>query len=362
MKARIKTSTDRKVRVAKTKPRARVRKARGRSFEMPTASGEIILYRPPGGRIQLEIRLEHDTVWLTQAQMVELFRRDQSVVSRHIRNVFAEGELTEKSNVQKMHIASSDKPVALYSLDTVISVGYRVNSKQGTQFRIWATQTLRDHLLRGYTLNEKRLRERGLDEVEQAIDLLSNTLKNQSLITEHGRAVLDVVQRYTRAWRLLLEYDEDRLATSPANPITPSGELTLTDARAVIGDLRKSLTSRNESSDLFGLERGDQLHGILGAIEQTFAGEALYPTAQARAAHLLYFVIKDHPFTDGNKRIGTLLFLEYLRRNGLLLRDDGQPRLADNAMVALALLVAESNPKQKELMIRLVLNLLEEKS
>lgn len=245
------------------------------------------------------------------------------------------------------------------SISTILSVGYRVNSKQGTQFRVWATRTLRDHLLRGYTLNEGRLRERGLNEVEQAVDLLSNTLRNQSLVTEQGRAVLDVVQRYTRAWRLLLEYDEDRLATSPAHPIEPSGELTLKDARAAIGDLRTSLASRNESSDLFGRERGNPLHGILGAIEQTFAGEPLYPSAQARAAHLLYFVIKDHPFTDGNKRIGTLLFLEYLRRNGLLLRQDGQPRLADNAMVALALLVAESNPKQKELMIRLILNLLD---
>jgi prophage maintenance system killer protein len=261
--------------------------------------------------------------------------------------------------VQSLHIATSDKPTAVYSLDAIISVGYRINSKQGTRFRIWATQTLHDHLLRGYTLNEKRLRERGLEEAGQAIDLLANTLRNQSLVTEQGRAVLDVVHHYARAWRLLLEYDEDRLPTSPASPIAPTGELTLDDARAAINDLRVSLASRSESSDLFGLERSDQLHGILGAIEQTFGGEQLYPTAQARAAHLLYFVIKDHPFADGNKRIGTLLFLEYLRRSGLLLRADGEPRLADNAVVALALLVAESNPKQKELMVRLVLNLLD---
>lgn len=360
MKARTKIATGSGTKTARIKTRGRVRKTRRRSIEIPAASssGEVVLYRPPGGRIQLEVRLEDDTVWLTQAQMVELFRRDQSVVSRHIRNAFAQGELSEKSNVQKMHIASSDKPVVLYSLDTVISVGYRVNSKQGTQFRIWATQTLRDHLLRGFTLNEKRLRERGLEEAEQAIDLLSNTLRNQSLVTEEGRAVLDVVHHYARAWRLLLEYDEDRLATSPANPVAPSEELTLQGARAAINDLRVSLASRNESSDLFGRERSNQLHGILGAIEQTFGGEPLYPTAQARAAHLLYFVIKDHPFVDGNKRIGTLLFLEYLRRNGMLLQKDGHPRLADNAVVALALLVAESNPKQKELMIRLVLNLL----
>lgn len=371
MKSRIKKATSKEAKTAKTVrdktggPVRRRSPGAARTLSQPnegpaaSIGGEIVLYQPPGGRMQLDVRLERDTVWLTQAQMVELFGRDQSVVSRHIRNVFAEGELLEESNMQKMHIAQSDRPVVLYSLDTIISVGYRVKSRQGAQFRIWATQTLRDHLLRGYTLNEKRLRERGLDEVEQAIELLSNTLRNQSLVTEQGRAVLNVVQRYTRAWKLLLEYDEDRLASTPTNPITQSSELSLKEARAAIQHLRTSLASRNESTDLFGRERSDQLEGILGAIEQTFGGEPLYPTAQARAAHLLYFVIKDHPFSDGNKRIGTLLFLEYLKRNELLLQVDGQPRLADNAMVALALLVAESDPKQKDLMIRLVLNLLD---
>jgi prophage maintenance system killer protein len=349
----------------KVKPTGRTRRrtpARAAEKQAASGSGEVVLYQPRGGRIQLEVRLERDTVWLTQAQMAALFGRERSVVTKHLNNVFNERELERKSNVQSLHIASSDKPLAVYSLDAIISVGYRINSKQGTRFRIWATQTLRDHLLRGYTLNEQRLRERGLEEAEQAIDLLANTLRNQSLVTEQGRAVLDVVHHYARAWRLLLEYDEDRLPTSPASPIAPTGELTLDDARAAINDLRVSLTSRSESSDLFGLERSDQLHGILGAIEQTFGGEQLYPTAQARAAHLLYFVIKDHPFADGNKRIGTLLFLEYLRRSGLLLRADGEPRLADNAVVALALLVAESNPKQKELMVRLILNLLEDRT
>lgn len=338
-----------------------------KSSESPgaPAAGEVVLYRTRGGRVELDVRLERDSVWLSLNQMAELFGRDKSVISRHLDNVFKSKELLRSSTVAKTATVQREggrdivRKVEYFNLDAILSVGYRVNSRQGTQFRIWATQTLRDHLLRGYTLNEKRLRERGLDEVEQAIDLLSNTLRNQSLVTEHGSAVLEVVQHYTRAWRLLLEYDEDRLATSPTNPVAPSGELTLKDARAAINDLRTSLANRNESSDLFGRERGDQLHGILGAIEQTFGGEPLYPTAQARAAHLLYFIIKDHPFTDGNKRIGTLLFLEYLRRNGLLLREDGQLRLADNAMVALALLVAESSPKQKELMIRLILNLLE---
>ena len=329
------------------------------------AAGEVVLYRARGGKVELNVRLERDTVWLSLNQVAELFGRDNSVVSRHLHNIFKSKELLRSATVAKAATVQREggrnvvRNVEYFNLDAIVSVGYRVNSKQGTQFRIWATQTLRDHLLRGYTLNEKRLRERGLEEAEQAIDLLSNTLRNQALVTDEGRAVLDVVHQYTRAWRLLLEYDEDRLATSPANPVAPSGELTLKDAREAINNLRTSLASRNESSDLFGRERGEQLHGILGAIEQTFGGEPLYPTAQARAAHLVYFVIKDHPFTDGNKRIGTLLFLEYLRRNGLLVREDGQPRLADNAMVALALLVAESSPKQKELMVRLVLNLLE---
>lgn len=341
----------------------RSRLSRVSGAQKADAAGEVVLYRARDGRVELDVRLERETVWLSLSQMAKLFGRDKSVVSRHLKNLFRTKELDRSSVVAENATTAADGKtyqVEYFNLDAILSVGYRVNSKQGTQFRIWATQTLRDHLLRGYTLNEKRLRERGLDEAEQAIDLLSNTLKNQSLVTDQGRAVLDVVQRYTRAWRLLLEYDEDRLATIPENPVAPSRELTLRDARAAIGDLRTSLASRNESSDLFGRERSDQLHGILGAIEQTFGGEALYTTAQGRAAHLLYFVIKDHPFSDGNKRIGTLLFLEYLRRNGLLLREDGQPRLADTAMVALALLIAESNPKQKELMIRLVLNLLDD--
>ena len=322
--------------------------------------GEVVLYEAPDGQIRLDVRLEQDTVWLTQAQIAKLFVRERSVITKHIRNVFQEGELSEESNVQNLHIASSDKPVAFYNLDVIISVGYRVKSYRGTQFRIWATRTLKDHLLRGYTLNEKRLREKGLGEIEQAVGLLARTLTHHALVTDEGRAVLEVVQQYTRAWRLLLEYDEGRLSEKPTHPRKPSADLSLANARAAIARLCESLAAHGEATNLFGQERSDQLHGILGAIEQTFDGAPLYPTVQARAAHLLYFVIKDHPFADGNKRIGTLFFLEYLRRNGMLIRPDGRPCLADNAMVALALLVAESEPAQKDLMIRLILNLLED--
>ncbi|HTN70176.1 MAG TPA: virulence protein RhuM/Fic/DOC family protein [Methylomirabilota bacterium] len=329
------------------------------------AGGEVVLYKAPDGQVQLDVRLERETVWLSLDQIAKLLGRDKSVISRHLRSVFTSRELERKSVVAKNAATAADGKtyqVEYFNLDAILSVGYRVNSKRGTQFRIWATRTLKDHLLRGYTLNEKRLRERGLGEIEQAVGLLTRTLTQNALVTDEGRAVLEVVQQYTHAWRLLLEYDEGKLAGTPAHPLKPSADLSLEAARGAIARLRESLAARGEASDLFGQEPSDQLHGILGAIEQTFGGEALYPTAQARAAHLLYFVIKDHPFSDGNKRIGTLLFLEYLRRNRILTRPDGRPRFADNAMVALALLVAESEPGQKELMIRLILNLLEDGS
>ncbi|HZM00337.1 MAG TPA: virulence protein RhuM/Fic/DOC family protein [Planctomycetota bacterium] len=325
--------------------------------------GEVLVYSAPDGSVRVDVRLERETVWLSQRQMAELLGTTSDNVGLHLKGIFDEGELVTAATTEDFSVVQVEgrrrvrRQVKHYNLDAIISVGYRVNSRRGTQFRIWATRTLREHLLAGYTLNERRLAERGLGEIEQAVDLLSRTLTSHALVTDEGRAVLDVVQRYTRAWRLLLEYDEDRLAATPAQPVSPA-TLSLSAARTAIAGLRDSITTRGEAGPLFGQERGEALAGLLGAIEQTFDGKALYPNAQTRAAHLLYFAIKDHPFSDGNKRIGTLLFLDYLRRNRLLLRGDGSPRLADNAMVALALLIAESGPSQKDLMIRLVLNLL----
>jgi len=331
-----------------------------------TRSGEIVVYEAPDGEVRVEVRLESDTVWLSMGQMVVLFGRDKSVISRHLRNVFQTGELERAPTVAKIATVQREgdreitREVEYYNLDAVISVGYRVNSKLGTQFRIWATRTLREHLQRGFTLNERRLRERGLGDIEQAMGLLARTLTANALVTDEGRAVLDVVQRYTRAWRLLLEYDEQRLADRPAHPALPTAPLSLQEVRDAVASLRIDLSVRGEAGGLFGQERGEDLSRILAAIEQTFGGEPLYPSVQIRAAHLLYFLIKDHPFSDGNKRIGTLLFLEYLSRNRLLDRADGQPRLADNAAVALTLLIAESQPSQKDLMVRLIVNLLED--
>jgi prophage maintenance system killer protein len=263
-------------------------------------------------------------------------------------NVFREGELAEESNVHFLHIAGADRPVGFYSLDVIISVGYRVKSARGTQFRIWATQVLRQHLIQGYTLHQRRLQERGLGDLQQALALMARTLSARGLVSDEGQAVLEVVQRYSRAWRWLLAYDEDRLAPATAEPDGVPETLGLAEAQRAIDTLRHDLSRCGEATPLFGRENRQALAGILGAIEQTFDGQPLYPTAQLRAAHLLYFVIKDHPFADGNKRIGTLLFLEFLRRNQLLLLADGQPRIADNGMAAL------------ELMIRLVMALLED--
>lgn len=315
--------------------------------------GEVVVYQAPDGEVRVDVRLERETVWLTQAQMVELFGRDQSVISRHVRNVFADAELPAEGNMQKMHIASADKPTALYSLDVIISVGYRVKSTRGVQFRQWATRVLREHLIHGYTFDRNRLAERGLLEARQTLDLLARTLQNQELVDDTGRAVLELIVGYADTWRLLLEYDEDRLALPPgARP--SKGVLDLARASTAIADFKRELMARSEATALFGNPRGEALDGILGSIEQTMFGESLYRSREEKAAHLLYFVIKDHPFSDGNKRIGSFLFMLYLQQEGMA------HRLNPQALTALALLIAESAPTSKDLMVRLTMNLLVE--
>lgn len=328
----------------------------------PVDRGEVVIYRTADGRTALDVRLAGETVWLTLNQMAELFGRDKSVVSRHLRNTFQTKELSRKAVVAKNATTAVDGKtyqVEYYSLDAIISVGYRVNSKRGTQFRIWATQTLKDHLIRGYTLNERRLREKGLAEAGQAIELLSRTLTRHGLVNDEGRGVLEVISRYAKSWLLLKEYDEARLRL-PEQRKPARIALDYPRAREAIAALKGRLMERGEATPLFGQERNDQLAGILGAIEQTFDGQPLYASIEEKAAHLLYFVIKDHPFADGNKRIGSFLFILFLRENGHLEDASGQLKINDNALVALALLIAESEPRNKELMIRLVMNLLAE--
>jgi len=263
------------------------------------AGGEIVVYEAKDGGPRVDVQLVNETVWLTQDQMAELFGRERSVITKHLNNVYASGELvTEATRARLARVQiEGGRPVTReiehYNLDAILSVGYRVNSHRGTQFRIWATNTLRDHLVRGYTLNEKRLRDRGV-EFEQAVALLSSTLRNQQLITDDGQAVLDVVQRYARSWRFLRAYDEDQLSAAPEQTGAPVAELNIAAARGAIRTLRDALVARGENPGLLGQERGDALESILAGLEQTWGGDPLYPTIESRAAHLLYFVIKDH--------------------------------------------------------------------
>jgi len=316
--------------------------------------GEVILYRTEDGKTALDVRLAGETVWLTQAQMVDLFGRERSVITKHIRNVFSESELKEKSNVQKMHIANSDKSVAFYSLDVIISVGYRVKSKRGTQFRVWATQTLKDHLIRGYTLNRRRL-EDNARELEATLQLIRKTANRDALSADEGRGLVDIIARYTQTFLLLQRYDEG-LLTEPKG--TAGGRLpVLADARSAIAALKADLLARREAGALFGQEREQGLAAILGNLDQSAFGEPAYPSVESKAAHLLYFVIKNHPFADGNKRIGSFPVVDFLNRNRRLFRD-GEPVINDVGLAALALLVAESDPKHKDVFIRLVMNML----
>ena len=302
------------------------------------------------------MEVKDDTVWLSQTQMAELFGKTKQSVSLHIRNIFKEGELVEEAVVKDSLTTAADGKkyqVTYYNLDVIISVGYRIKSLRGTQFRIWATSVLRDHLIRGYTVHERRLAEKGLLEMEQTLALLSRTLQNHDLVTDQGKAVLEVVTRYAKSWTLLLQYDEDQLVL-PKESNQVKHPLEYQQAKEAIATLKAELIRRGEAGVLVGQEQDSQLLGILGNINQTFGGQDLYASVQEKAANLLYFVIKDHPFADGNKRIGSFLFLLFLKENGLLEASG----INENGLVALALLIAESDPRQKELMVRLILNLL----
>lgn len=318
---------------------------------------EIVIYKTKDGHIQLEVSLTESTVWLSLNQLAQLFGRDKSVISKHLSNVYKNKELYPNetvanfATVQKEGKKTVKREINYYNLDAIISVGYRVNSAQATQFRIWATQILREHLIQGYTLNDKRLAERGIKELQQSIELLQKTLTNNALISDIGAETIQLIMSYAKTWHLLLSYDESTLAL-PTEGKASLAVLEYDMAMKVILTLKNDLIAKSEASVLFGNERDSALKSILGNLEQTFGGEALYKSSEEKAAHLFYFVIKDHPFSDGNKRIGCLLFLFYLQQQNIVIK------LNDNGLVALALLVAESNPSQKDLMVRLIVNLL----
>ena len=314
----------------------------------PINGGEVLVYQAEDGSALVEVRLERDTVWLTQAQMAELFGRERSVITKHVRNVFREGELAEESNVQNLHIAGSDKPVGFYNLNVIISVGYRVKSLRGTQFRIWATRVLRDHLVKGYSVNAARLRD-----LRQVVRLIADTARRRDLAGDEAQALLAIVGEYNRALELLDDYDHQRVA-KPGPGGAARYVLGHDEALRIVGRLRE----RFAASDIFGVEKDKGLESALGAIMQTFGGRELYPGLEEKAAHLLYFLVKNHAFVDGNKRIAAALFLWYLERNGALLRDDGAPRMTNGTLVALTLMIAESRPEEMDMLVRIVMHLL----
>ena len=321
------------------------------SGEQTTVSGgmnDVALYESADGNVLLEVQTDGETVWLTQAQLATLFGRDVTVIRRHISNARRE-ELSGISTSAKFALVQTEgtrvveRQVEHYNLDMIISVGYRVKSAEGVRFRRWATERLRDYLVKGYALNEQRLEQLG-----SIVQILARS--SDELVA----GVADVLAEYLPGLTLLRDYDEGSISAAPG--AVPGWRLTLDEARSVI----RQVAAEFPADELFGKERGDGLDGVLGAIYQGFGGHELYPTAEEKAANLLYLVVKDHPLSDGNKRSAAALFVTFLARNGLLLDNNGAPRITNNALAAITLMVAMSDPKEKDLMIALLVRMVSE--
>ena len=321
----------------------------------------IEIYQAQDGTTQVEVRFENDTVWLSQVQMAMLFGKDIRTINEHITNIFDDEELEKESTIRKFRIVRQEgkrqvnREIEHYDLDMIISVGYRVKSKQGISFRRWATARLKEYLTQGYTINQKRLQQNA-HELEQALALIQKTANSSELTLESGRGLVDIVSRYTHTFLWLQQYDEGLLT----EPQTQQGGTlpTYAEACSALAELKSQLMPKGEASDLFGRERDNGLSAILGNLDQSVFGEPAYPSIEAKAAHLLYFVVKNHPFSDGNKRSGAFLFVDFLHRNGRLFDHNGHPVINDTGLAALTLLVAESDPKQKETLIRLIMHML----
>lgn len=315
--------------------------------------GDQAIFIVPDDGTHIDVRIGKETVWLTAWQMSALFDRELSVIHRHIRNTFAQGEVSDEEGYrQNLPITSptGGRPEVAYNLDVIISVGYRVKSQRGVEFRRWATRVLREHLIDDY-----RRRAVEASNVLAGVRNIEHLARHASTTShEDALAVLGLIERYSRSWQLLLQYDEKKLPLPPpAEPAKRMARLTYRQATNIIDRFKRSLAQKGQATELFGKERGDGLSSALANLEQTWGGTPVYSNVESRAAHLLYFVIKNHPFFDGNKRIGSLLFLHYLEKNN-------RPLLEESALVALALLIAESDPRQKEIVTRLTISLMQE--
>ena len=318
----------------------------------------IVLYQTEDGQTQIDVRLENDTVWLSVEQMSALFDREESNVRRHVLNAFREGELArDENNVHFLHVNGVKKPVPFYSLDVIISIGYRVKSKRGTAFRIWARNILKEYLVKGYAVNE-RLRKEQIGELRQLVGMLGRTIQSQFMLpTDETNALFEVVTDYTYALDTLDNYDYERLIIDKTTKEEPF-HATYENAMAAIDGLREKFGGSN----LFANEKDDSFKSSIGQIYQTFDGEELYPSVEEKAAMLLYLVIKNHSFIDGNKRIAATLFLWFLNNNHVLYRPDGTKRIADNTLVALTLMIAESRTEEKDIMVKVVVNLINQRN
>lgn len=319
--------------------------------QMNKNKSEMIIYQTDDGKISIDVRMDGETMWLSQAQIAELFGKERSVITKHIKNILTEEELDNSVCANFAHTASDGKvyETQCYNLDMILSVGYRVNSKQGVRFRKWASGVLRDYLINGYSINKDKMIEGKIKELQSAIDLISNTLINSSSVTEVGEGFIEIIKAYSKTWDLLIKYDEDRLLLPQSIHETPKEIISYEYAINSI----KAFKTEIGSGGLFGIERDGAFKGILGNIMQSFGGQDLYPSTEEKAAHLLYFVIKDHPFSDGNKRIGSFLFLLYLKISSIDLS-----KINENTITALALLVAESKSSQKDMMVKLIMHLI----
>ncbi|AVC44949.1 hypothetical protein B4919_09220 [Francisella tularensis subsp. novicida] len=327
---------------------------------------DIVIYED--GNIELKATVENETVWLTQKQIAELFDVQRPAITKHLSNIFKSNELDENVVCSILehttkHGAIQDKKQSqktkIYNLDAIISVGYRVNSKKATQFRIWANKVLKEYLIKGYALNKDKLKQQKLQELEQTIQLIKQSLQNNTIGTDEAKGFVEIVSNYAKSWALLQGYDDQSL-----EEITQTKEskfiLDYDEAKAAIAELKNILIAKGEATELFGQEKAGELKGNLQNIYQSFAGEDLLPSVEAKAANLLYYIIKGHPFNDGNKRIGAYLFVLFLHKNGILYKPNGETKINDNALASIALLVAQSAPSQKEIIIKLVMNMLYE--
>ena len=326
---------------------------------------QIEIYKDKNNQTQIEVKFDEDTVWLTQSQLSELFNTDRTSLLKHIQNIYSSGELNKKqtcakiAQVQKEGKKEVKREILHYNLDAIISVGYRVNSKRGTQFRIWATKRLKEHLIKGYTLNKKRLihLSENLSELEQAVKFIQKKGKSEHLQLSEAKGLLEIISNYTQSFILLNQYDNHEIPTGKLDAHI-TYEIKFDEAVEAVHELKKQLIAQKQATDLFGKQKDESLKGILGNVVQSFGGKYLYPSIEEQAGHLLYFVIKNHPFVDGNKRIGAFLFIWFLEKNKHRFRKNGELKINDNALVALALLVAQSNPDEKDLMIKLIVNLI----